>query len=233
MTLQAHDSTAESHAVPHGHQAALQDGLDFINTLELEKGSPVDHLPDLPSALRWLQVHNLIHREAMEAAIERTSTQPELRERTLRRVQRLREAMRELANASVERRPPALDHLAEVNRALRTHYIYVLVPAPDGVSLDHRHEGDPVDGALARLAESLARELSQGDVERLRICANEACRFVFFDTSRTGRRKWCDMATCGNRAKAARHRERQRGTARHATATGPSPDAASASPRPG
>jgi flagellar biosynthesis GTPase FlhF len=30
------------------------------------------------------------------------------------------------------------------------------------------------------------------------------CRWVFSDSSRSGRRKWCDMNTCGNRAKAAR-----------------------------
>lgn len=204
-------STADPHAVPHGHQAALQDGLDFINTLELEKGLPVDHLTDLPAALGWLQAHDLLHLEAMEAAVGAGQAQPDLAARTLRRIRRLRAAMRELVDASVERRPPSLDQLGEVNKSLRTHYVYVLVPAPDGVSLDHRHEGDPVDGALARLAESLARELSQGDVDRLRVCANPTCQWAFFDTSRTGRRKWCDMSTCGNRAKAARHRERLKG----------------------
>lgn len=204
-------ATADPHAVPHGHQAALQDGLDFINTLELEKGLPVDHLTDLPAALGWLQAHDLLHLEAMEAAVAAGQAQPDLAARTLRRIRRLRAAMRELVDASVERRPPSLDQLGEVNKSLRTHYVYVLVPAPDGVSLDHRHEGDPVDGALARLAESLARELSQGDVDRLRVCANPTCQWAFFDTSRTGRRKWCDMSTCGNRAKAARHRERLKG----------------------
>ncbi|HEX5466092.1 MAG TPA: CGNR zinc finger domain-containing protein [Candidatus Limnocylindrales bacterium] len=198
----------DSHAVPHGHQAALQDGLDFVNTLELEKGQPIDRLPDLPAALGWLREHDLIHPEAMAAEIDRGRDQPEAEARTLRRVTRLRAAMRALVEASVERRPPTQEALTEVNRSLRTHYVYVLVPAPDGVSLDHRHEGDPVEGALARLAESLARELSQGDVERLRICANPSCAWAFFDTSRTGRRKWCNMSTCGNRAKAARHRER-------------------------
>ena len=76
--------------------------------------------------------------------------------------------------------------------------------------MDHKHEGDPVEGALARLVESIAREVSQGHPERMRVCANEECRWVFHDTSRCGRRKWCDMATCGNRAKVARHREKSR-----------------------
>jgi predicted RNA-binding Zn ribbon-like protein len=203
---------ADDHTVPHGHQAGLQDGLDFINTLELERPGPKDHLGDLATALEWLRSHNLLHGAALASYSARAAADPVLAAKTLERVRRTRAAMRELVDASVERRSPGKEQLAEINRALRTHYVYVLVPAPDGVSLDHRHEGDPVDGAMARLAESIAREVSQGYVDRLRTCANETCRWAFFDTSRTGRRRWCDMSTCGNRAKAARHRQRQRVT---------------------
>jgi predicted RNA-binding Zn ribbon-like protein len=210
MTTHPDLVAADDHTVPHGHQAGLQDGLDFINTLELERGRPVDSLNDLPTALTWMRQHNLLHRDAASRYSSRAEDDPELASRTLERVRRTRAAMRELVDATVEHRPPAREYLAEINRALRTHYVYVLVPAPDGVSLDHRHEGDPVEGALARLAESIAREVSQGHVERLRTCADESCRWAFFDTSRTGRRRWCDMSTCGNRAKAARHRERLR-----------------------
>ncbi|MFF5424685.1 MULTISPECIES: CGNR zinc finger domain-containing protein [unclassified Streptomyces] len=41
--------------------------------------------------------------------------------------------------------------------------------------------------------------------DRIRACAHEACVLHFFDTSRNGTRRWCSMATCGNRAKASRH----------------------------
>ena len=121
-----------------------------------------------------------------------------------------RAGIRELVDATVEGRSASAAQLAVVNQALRTPFVYQLVPAPDGVTVSHRHEGDPIDGALARLAEIVAREVSQGDPDRLRVCANDECRWVFHDTSRSGRRKWCDMASCGNRAKAARHRARQR-----------------------
>ncbi len=128
----------------------------------------------------------------------------------LARLRRLRAAMRGVLVSAVERKSPDLADLAEINRAMRTHYIYELVPAQDGISLEHRHQGDPVDGAMSRLAESVARELIQGMPERLRICDNPACREVCTDTSRTGRKRWCDMSTCGNRAKVARHRARLR-----------------------
>ena len=40
---------------------------------------------------------------------------------------------------------------------------------------------------------------------RVRICANPKCRWLFLDDSKAGNRRWCSMASCGNRAKAHRH----------------------------
>jgi predicted RNA-binding Zn ribbon-like protein len=194
----------------HGHQAALQDGLDFVNTLEYGREGPTDDLTGYPVAVHWLQEHDLLHREMVEEQLRRHTQDETATEPQMQRIRRVRTALRELLDATVENRPPDSSALREVNRAMKTQYVYELVPASDGVSLDHRHEGDPIAGALARLAESIARELTQPDAERLRICANEECRWVFHDASPTGRRKWCDMATCGNRAKVARHRARQR-----------------------
>jgi predicted RNA-binding Zn ribbon-like protein len=208
--MHAHETVEGEQPILHSHLASLEDGLEFINTLDMEKGQPVDQLATPRDALGWFYQHLLLHRDMLRRELRHLNESPEAAARTMRKIRRVRAAMRELIEASVEHRAADLNQLAEVNRALRTHYIYELVPAPDGISLDHRHEGDPIDGALARLTESVAREVSQGDADRLRICANDTCRWVFADTSRTGKRKWCDMATCGNRAKAARHRERKR-----------------------
>ncbi|KJY38355.1 MULTISPECIES: CGNR zinc finger domain-containing protein [unclassified Streptomyces] len=51
--------------------------------------------------------------------------------------------------------------------------------------------------------------LAQGP-GRIKKCAHDACILHFFDTSQNGRRRWCRMAVCGNRAKAARHYEKAR-----------------------
>lgn len=190
----------------HGHHASLQDSLDFVNTL----GTSGDRLADLGTAVRWLHDHELLHREMVDEQLARYDSDPQGEGRLMDRIGRVRAALRELLDATVERRPPAAEALRDVNRALRTQYVYELVPAPDGVSLNHRHEGDPLDGALARLAEAIGRELTTTDTDRLRVCANETCRWVFHDSSAAGRRKWCDMRTCGNRAKVARHRARKR-----------------------
>ncbi len=186
---------------PHGHEVELETALDFVNTLELEGGEPVDHLRDADAAIAWLAAHGLVHPELCADDDERV----------VDRVREVRAALRAIIDALAEDRaanPAALD---TINRALARRDAVELVPAPEGARVGHRHVGDPVDGALARLADPLVALVAEGDVDRLRICANDRCRWVFYDTSRTGRRRWCDMATCGNRAKAARHRARAKG----------------------
>src|SRR5256885_4869568 len=192
-----------------GLLARLQTGLDFINPLDLWPVSH-DHLDSPSAALDWLVEHDLMHREARVHLLAQYDASPGSGLETLGRLRRVRQAMRGVLESAATQRAPDARDLDEINRALRTHYIYELVPATDGVSLDHRHQGDPVDGAIARLAEAIARELIQGNTDRLRICENPQCRWVFKDTSRTGKRKWCSMRSCGNRAKVARHRARRR-----------------------
>jgi predicted RNA-binding Zn ribbon-like protein len=45
---------------------------------------------------------------------------------------------------------------------------------------------------------------------RVRCCPGSQCGWLFLDITRNGRRRWCDMAVCGNRAKAGRHRAARR-----------------------
>ena len=65
----------------------------------------------------------------------------------------------------------------------------------------------------------------------LRRCANDLCRFLFIDTSRSGSRRWCDMSICGNRAKGRRARVRKRSPATASTSA--SKPSASDRPRKG
>jgi predicted RNA-binding Zn ribbon-like protein len=196
----------------HGHEATLDDSLDFINTLHFESdevGSGThDHLGQPGAGVEWLAQRGLVHRP-------RHGDEPSAEDARARaKIGRCRDAMRELFDATVERRPIRREALAEVNRVLRHREVIELVAGESGPRLDHRHVGDPVDDALARLAEALAREVGTDDTSRLRICANDTCRWAFRDSSPTGRRRWCDMSSCGNRAKAARHRARLRAAAR-------------------
>jgi predicted RNA-binding Zn ribbon-like protein len=196
----------------HAHDVSLDDTFDFLNTDDTDNGSRLERLPTLDSALEWFVGRGVIHGEGADRVRSLAANAPDVGARDLRRIYAVRAALREVADAIVEERPPRDGALDTVNRALHARQVIELVPAPNGcVSVDHRHVGDPIDDALARLADPLVLELTTGHPERIRICDNDRCRWVFFDASRTGRRRWCDMSTCGNRAKAARHRARTKG----------------------
>lgn len=78
----------------------------------------------------------------------------------------------------------------------------------DAISATLRRSGErprALDCATARSALLL---LARPEPERLKICPN--CEWLFIDRSRNRSRAWCDMAVCGNRAKASRHYRRKR-----------------------
>jgi predicted RNA-binding Zn ribbon-like protein len=193
----------------HAHGVDIEDTFDFLNTEELD-GDP-ERLPTLDDALTWFVGRGVIHGEGADRLGHAAEADPVAAQRELSRIHAVRGALREVANALVDHRPPTQGALDTVNRALHARQVIELVPSSDGcVAVDHRHVGDPIDDALARLCDPLVTELTSGDPDRIRICANDSCLWVFYDTSRTGRRRWCDMSTCGNRAKAARHRARSK-----------------------
>jgi predicted RNA-binding Zn ribbon-like protein len=50
----------------------------------------------------------------------------------------------------------------------------------------------------------------KGTLDRLKMCAAEECRRVFFDRSKPATRRWCMSTLCGNRTKTRTYRERHR-----------------------
>jgi len=79
--------------------------------------------------------------------------------------------------------------------------------------LTERAAADSPRRALGMVALDAATLLgTPAQRERLRICASETCSARFYDRSPAGRRRWCSMSTCGNEAKARRHRARRRQT---------------------
>jgi len=197
----------------HAHDVDLEDTFDFLNTDDTENGFPVDKLPTLDDALAWFVDRGVIHVEGANRVRAQVSSRDPLMARDLARVHAVRSALREVARSIAEERSPDTAALDTINRALHARQVIELVPGPDGCYVDHRHVGDPVDDALARLADPLVMELTAGHPERIKVCASDTCEWIFYDASRTSRRRWCDMATCGNRAKAARHRARERAAA--------------------
>ena len=84
-----------------------------------------------------------------------------------------------------------------------------LVPDPTGGLRIAARSGTPW---LDVIVETVALSAARGDWKRLKLCAAPDCRWAFYDTSRNGRGRWCDMEVCGNRHKTRTYRERHQTT---------------------
>ncbi|MFC1406545.1 MULTISPECIES: CGNR zinc finger domain-containing protein [Streptacidiphilus] len=78
----------------------------------------------------------------------------------------------------------------------------------DGLPHQEPEVTDPTWLPAWLAADDYLQLLARGP-QRIRECTHERCILTFFDTSQNGRRRWCDMSRCGNRAKAARHYAQQ------------------------
>lgn len=181
--------------------------VEFANTIELTKGVAEDLVPDGRSMRRWL-----VARSLLRPSVSASEVKAEMGAfRDLRNL--VRDTISELADG---RRPGRvrLRRLNEVLREGKHHHELRVDPTTRGYRF--APVGEEPSEARSAIASSLAHFLAEHDPSRLRVCANEGCRWVFVDRSPAGRRRWCDMRTCGNRAKVARHRARRRGTAQRA-----------------
>ena len=133
-------------------------------------------------------------------------------EALLSRAQRLQAALREAFSATVRRGRMAREWIGTINEVLRiTEGHDELVSEADGWRLEFIAREDSLDWLLAAIARSGAEILAESAASRLRLCANPTCGLFFCDTSRTRKRRWCSMATCGNRHKVAAFAQRHTG----------------------
>jgi predicted RNA-binding Zn ribbon-like protein len=80
----------------------------------------------------------------------------------------------------------------------------------EGLERVTRFEFESGDELLAVLASAIGDLVTQEDPSLLKSCASDDCTLWFLDRTKAHRRMFCSAAGCGNRAKVAAFRERQR-----------------------
>jgi predicted RNA-binding Zn ribbon-like protein len=176
--------------------------LDILNTVARVDGELVDSLRRDRDVLQWLTRNGWPVEN--DAANSRSSC-------LLETARSLRETIRTLIEkrkAGKRADPRALN--AFLAKA-RSHFELV---SDRGATLRlNRHwERRTPEEMLAPLAESAAELLATGDFRLVKRCENEECVLWFYDRTRSHHRRWCSMATCGNRHKVAAFRRRRERT---------------------
>lgn len=191
--------------------------VDFVNTVggRVHEGSTGDYrvradklrrLEDLETWERGPEGRPAGGREARVASSAG---------RSLRRAIALREALYRLFRATIRGAPVRRADLDLLSAEVKRYRARQSVVARRGrVELVVEGGAPFPEILLGRVAESALELLTGSDRDLLRQCPGEECGWLFLDRSRSGRRRWCDMRDCGNRAKVGRFRRRARKTTR-------------------
>ncbi len=180
--------------------------LDFVNTIDPRLEPPQEEfLPDFAALIDWSAYTGAVGPAQAAALAADAERDPAQAAQVHARAIELREALFKLFRPP--RRPghhtAALSVVnAELRRALAQTELtptlgrYQLTPRPT----------THLDRILWPITQSAAELFTSPSLDRIRECDGRGCGWLFLDTSKAGRRRWCSMTVCGNRAKARRHR---------------------------
>jgi predicted RNA-binding Zn ribbon-like protein len=180
--------------------------LDLVNTLRERWRRRVETLVTPGDLERWL----------VRAGVMTEATDVPVTAEVLTEARALREAIDACVTALVEDTPYPPVAVKRIDSFLKFAGARpALLLGDDGApALGERGEGHSPRRALGVIALDAAEMLGDpAERARVRVCASDTCSARFYDRSPAGRRRWCSMRTCGNEAKARRHRERARSAA--------------------
>src|SRR6266852_5767697 len=163
----------------------------FVNTVDIQDGP--EELSD-PSALeRWLVAHGLMESGQEVSGADVTNAIA------------VREAIRGVIGANTGATIYPLD-IATLNGAGAASRLRARFGADGKARLEPEAGG--ATGAVGRMVSAVFTAMADEDWDRLKLCGSSTCRWAFFDRSRNHSSRWCTMASCGNRQKARRFRQR-------------------------
>jgi predicted RNA-binding Zn ribbon-like protein len=184
--------------------------IDFTNTVGNRGDVQEEHFNAYADVVSWAETRGVMGRAEAQRLRQEATRRPAAAGEALTSLRALRESLYRTIAAAASGRKPAAADLARINAAvgasfsgaeLRPHSgrLELRFARDDGAaSLD-----DPIVTPVVRAAIDL---LTTNAIERVRLCADDSCGWLFADTTRSGTRRWCDMKVCGNRNKVRRFR---------------------------
>lgn len=195
--------------LPHALERAGALCLAFVNTLAPRRDDRRRNAVAPPSValerygdlLAWGLEMGAVGSAGADRLARTAAERPQDAATALVRAIELRTALLRIFTAVAVKQVPRPRDLDVLNAALRVRRV---IPGGEGFRWDWAGE-DALDRVLWAVAQSAAELLTGERLARVSQCASKGCRQLF--VARSPRRLWCDMNTCGNRAKGKRHQK--------------------------
>ncbi len=188
--------------------------LNFANTVE---NRPSDHPQELLNSyndlVSWSEQTQVLTDQEAQLLIEEAARRPAEASNVLQQAVAIREAIYRIFKAVAQDAMPGEDDLVSLSAVMAEAQSHArIVAKADGFEWDLAGNGSDLDRILWPVVRSATDILTSEELDAVRVCASGDCNWLFFDTSKNHSRRWCDMKSCGNRAKARRHYDRKKGS---------------------
>ena len=193
--------------------------LDFVNSVDPRVGERrQDYLASYADLVRWSGHAHVLTEDEVAALLRAAARHPGGAAAVFTRAIALRETLYRVFTALTDRQSPAPADLDAVRAAyIETMAHAQLVPATEGAAKAESYtwrwpeRTQALDQMLWAIAESAVELLTSPEARRVKVCPGLGdCGWLFLDTSKSGRRRWCSMESCGSRSKMRRYYARTR-----------------------
>src|SRR5262249_16554308 len=184
--------------------------LEFSNTLEWHTSdSPHETLASYADLVSWARLAGIVTDSEGRQLLMLAERHPRKASAVLEKDILFRETVYRIFSALAAGRRPELSDLNALNNALSESLSRSrIVQTAESFVWSWADREGALDYMLWPVIRSAGELLTFGELERVRECAGAGCGWLFIDLGRNKVRRWSDMKSCGNRAKARRHYER-------------------------
>ena len=184
--------------------------LDFTNAMKDITGSQ-----ELPSHYEelviWSKQADILTDEEAEHLLVKAAHRPAEAAMVCQRAVVLQETLFRIFSRIAQDQAVEESDMDILNAMLAETMLHArLVPRGKCCEWSWMAQDDVLDRMLWPVIRSAADLLTSEELWAVKICASESCNWLFLDTSKNQSRRWCDMKSCGNRAKVRRHYERKK-----------------------
>ena len=191
--------------------------LDLVNTVDWRGDATrrEELLATFEDLMAWAAAAKVLRPRDVRAITLAAQREKGQAERSLRRARRLREVLARVLTAAGRATSPATRDMRLLNAFLAAALRKRRLDVHGTTFAWSWDQGETIsfDAVLWPVVLAAADLLASEPRPHIHVCSGEGCGWLFLDTSRNQRRRWCSMRGCGNRAKARRFYERARETA--------------------
>ena len=186
--------------------------LDFVNTLDDRfKTEQKELLKDYVDVARFAEDTGILPAHAVDRLMVLSQASPAQTQKALAAAVQLREAIFEVFWARLKKKSVPAAALFTLNQYVQVAAQHLkLTPVNGHYEFRFEEASNNLEAPLWPIARAAGELLASEQLEFVRACASEACQWLFLDSSKNHRRRWCDMKQCGNRAKARAFYEREK-----------------------